>query len=157
MESVSERYRLLAEKLVKHLLKFFGDRLVSVVLYGSVGRGEASEESDIDLLIVAEDLPKSRFERLRIFSMIEEELGEDAARFSPILKTPEEASRITPLYLDLVEDSIILYDKDDFMRRVLDRLRRRLRELGARRVWRGKSWYWILKPDLRFGEVFEIE
>ena len=74
----------------------------------------------------------------------------------PILRTPEEASRITPLYLDLVEDSIILYDKDDFMRRVLDRLRR-LRELGARRVWRGKSWYWILKPDLRFGEVFEIE
>ena len=156
MESVSGRYRLLAEELVKHLLKFFGDRLVSVVLYGSVGRGEASEESDIDLLIVAEGLPKGRFERQGIFSTIERELGEDAARFSPILKTPEEASRITPLYLDLVEDSIILYDRDDFMRRVLDRLRR-LRELGARRVWEGKSWYWILKPDLRFGEVFEIE
>ena len=43
------------------------------------------------------------------------------------------------------------------MRRVLDRLRRRLRELGARRVWRGKSWHWILKPDLSFGEMFELE
>jgi len=157
MESINERYMMLADKLVKHLLKFFGDRLVSVIVYGSVGRGEASEESDIDLLVVVRDLPKSRFERQRIFSRIEEEIGRDSAKFSPILKTPEEASRITPLYLDLVEDSIILYDRDDFMKKVLDRLRRRLEELGARRIWRGKSWYWILKPDLKFGEVLEIE
>ena len=157
MESINERYIALADKLVKHLLKFFGDRLVSVIVYGSVGRGEASEESDIDLLVVVKDLPKSRFERQRIFSRIEEEIGRDSAKFSPILKTPEEASRITPLYLDLVEDSIILYDRDDFMKKVLDRLRRRLEELGARRIWRGKSWYWILKPDLKFGEVLEIE
>ena len=30
MESISERYRLLAEELVKHILKFFEDTLVSV-------------------------------------------------------------------------------------------------------------------------------
>jgi len=24
-------------------------------------------------------------------------------------------------------------------------------------VRRGKCWYWILKPDLKFGEVIEIE
>jgi len=40
---------------------------------------------------------------------------------------------------------------------VLERLRRRLRELGARRVVvPGKGWYWILKPDAEFGEVIRI-
>jgi hypothetical protein len=38
----------------------------------------------------------------------------------------------------------------------LEKLRKRLTELGAKRVWRGNAWYWILKPDLRPGEVFEL-
>jgi len=40
---------------------------------------------------------------------------------------------------------------------VLARLKRRLDELGARRVWMGRKWYWVLKPDAKFGEVIEIE
>lgn len=76
--------------------------------------------------------------------------------FSPILKTPEEAEKITPLYLDLTEDAVILYDKDNFFTRILEKLRRRLQELGAERVRFGKLWYWRLKREYRFGEVIEI-
>ena len=156
-EEPSIRSRRIAEKLVENLLKVFGEKLVSVALFGSAARGEAREDSDIDLLIVIEDLPKDRFERYELYREAEERLGDEASRISPILKTPEEASRITPLYLDLVEDSIILYDKGGFLRGILERLRKRLKELGAKRVRSGKCWYWILKPDLKFGEVVEIE
>ncbi|MFQ6062349.1 MAG: nucleotidyltransferase domain-containing protein [Methanosarcinales archaeon] len=34
--------------------KFYGKRLKSIILYGSWARGDATEESDIDLLIVLE-------------------------------------------------------------------------------------------------------
>ena len=34
------------------LERLYGDRLVKVVLYGSHARGEAHEESDVDLLVV---------------------------------------------------------------------------------------------------------
>ncbi|MEM0011314.1 MAG: hypothetical protein QW424_03010 [Candidatus Bathyarchaeia archaeon] len=57
----------------------------------------------------------------------------------------------------MVEDAVIIYDKDDFFKKVLDRLRRRLEELGAKRVWVGNRWYWILKPNIKFGEVVKIE
>jgi hypothetical protein len=57
----------------------------------------------------------------------------------------------------MVEDAVILYDKDGFFSRVMDRLRGRLRELGARRIWVGDRWYWMLKPDIKFGEVVNIE
>jgi len=58
---------------------------------------------------------------------------------SPILLTPEEASRVSPLYRDMVEDAVIVYDKDGFFGNVLDKLDKRLRELGSKRVWMAKS------------------
>jgi len=77
--------------------------------------------------------------------------------FSPIIKSREEAKLITPLYLDLVEDAVILKDEDGFFRKILERLRKRLHELGAERVKLGKKWYWILKKDYTFGEAVKIE
>lgn len=48
-------------------------------------------------------------------------------------------------------------DRGGFFREVLEGLRRRLSELGAERKFlKGGGWYWDLKPDYRFGKVFEI-
>ena len=139
----------------------------AVVAIGSRVRGGWRPWSDIDLLIVAEGLPRGRFKRIAMFCELEDELEpllervrEEhgvAAFLSPVLKTPEEAERLRPLYLDMVEDAVIVYDRGGFFENVLARLKRRLDELGARRVWMGRKWYWVLKPDARFGEVIEIE
>jgi len=81
-----------------------------------------------------------------------------AVALSPVIKTRSEAARFSPIYLDMTEDAVIVYDKDGFFEGVLTRLIKRLRELGARRVWvNDKSWYWVLKGDYKFGEVIEIE
>jgi len=56
----------------------------------------------------------------------------------------------------LVEDAIIAYDKDDFFTKILERVRKRLEELGSKRVRMGRKWYWILKSDYRFGEMIRI-
>ncbi|MCD6444874.1 nucleotidyltransferase domain-containing protein [Candidatus Bathyarchaeota archaeon] len=154
------------EKLVKLLQARLGDRLISIVVYGSVARGTARKDSDIDLLVVAEGLPKSRMKRQQIFLEVEEGLNSVVEElwskgvhvdFSPIMLTPEEASKIRSIYLDMVEDAVVLYDKDMFFETILERLRKRLKELGAKRIWVGDKWYWMLKPDIRFGEVVEIE
>lgn len=50
----------------------------------------------------------------------------------------------------------ILYDRGRFLEGALDGLRARLARLGARRIWRGKAWFWDLKPDYRPGEVFDL-
>lgn len=162
---LKEKFAKILEVLLEEIRTFYGDRLVSVVVFGSVARGNYREDSDIDVLIIAEKFPLGRMKRVEEFSPIEEKLKpliESMEReglhtdISAIFKTPEEAKQGSPLFLDFVEDAMILFDQDQFFAEILDRLRKRLQELGARRIWRGEWWYWELKPDYKPGEIFEL-
>jgi hypothetical protein len=162
---MQEPYKSLLEKLTKLLQEEFQDKLVSVVLYGSVARGDNRKDSDVDLLLVIKDLPKTITERVILFDKVERKLDDDIMRlmdegyyvtFSPVLKTPEEAVRFSPIYMDMTEDAVILYDRDGFFRKVLEKTRKRLKELGFERVWLSeKSWYWR-KRDYKLGEIIDF-
>lgn len=143
----------------------YSSRLVSVAVFGSVGRRVPRPDSDLDLLIVAEDLPKGRLSRADDFAVVERavapRLGEAQGQglhltMSPIFKTPAEVAAGSPLFLDMLDDARILHDRDGFLARAFEEFARRLGRLGARRIWRGNAWYWDLKPDYKPGEVFEI-
>lgn len=151
--------------LRRECLTHYGERLISIVVFGSVGRQTARPDSDIDVLLVADPLPDGRMARVREFDTIEKAFGErwlamypDAGvpDLSPVFKTPSEVARGSLLFLDMVHDAWIVYDKDDFFARHLKALTERLESLGARRVFYRGSWYWDIKPDLKPGEVFEL-
>jgi len=160
-------YEPLLRGLLVKLFERYRQRLMSVVLYGSVARGTAQVYSDIDVLVVAEGLPQSFSDRIEEMVEVVDELQSLKLRLWRENKvyasvqifplTPEEAEHLRPLYLDLLFDAIILYDKNGFMREVLERLQTRLRELGSRRIMLPTgSWYWKLKPKLQYGEVIEL-
>lgn len=119
-----------------------------------MGRGTARPDSDVDILLIVEGLSHWRMKRMEEFSPIEIALG--VANLSPVLKTLEEARNGSPLFLDMVEDAVILYDRENFLKNTLDGLRANLTLLGAKRIWRGDNWFWDLKPDYQRGEVFEV-
>jgi hypothetical protein len=160
-----ERYDLILDALATAARLRYGDRLVSLAVYGSVGRGTQREDSDLDILLVVDGLPNGRRSRVDEFLAIEEavmprahELGwRDGELFiSPIIKTPAEVIHGSPILLDMVEDARILFDREGFFAERLERLRQRMRELGSKRVQNASARYWVLKPDLRPGEVFEL-
>ena len=153
--------RLVLEPLLGRLLdvcqSFYGGRLVSLVVFGSVGRGTPRPDSDIDLLVVADPLPDGRIPRVREFDAIERSvasggLANRANRMSPIFKTPVEVRRGSPLFLDMLDDSLILFDRGGFFTGELAALKGRLDKLGAKRIWKGDAWYWDLKPDFKPGD-----
>jgi predicted nucleotidyltransferase len=165
MLSSKDRQGVTFDRAAAVIRQVYGDRLVSVVLYGSVGRGTMRQDSDVDLLIIARDLPRGRMNRVTEFEAVKAAVADDVEQarragvrteLSPILKTPEEAMAGSPLFLDMIDDARILYDRDGFFARRLALLRERLAQLGAKRLWRGNTWYWDLKPDFRPGEVFEL-
>jgi uncharacterized protein len=143
----------------------YGERLVSLAVYGSVGRGTPRPDSDLDILVVADPLPRGRIQRIREFDFVRNSLkvvlleGRNLGFntvLSTVIKSPDEVRKGSPLFLDMTEDSVILFDRESFFESEMARFRKRLEKLGARRVWRGDVWFWDLKPDYKPGEVFEI-
>jgi predicted nucleotidyltransferase len=164
MKRLVAPYGKLLDELVGCLLKAWNGNLVSLVVFGSVARGVPRADSDIDLLVVCREFPLGRLGRQSLFIEVEKLLNLEPLyskgyypSFSPLLKTVEEAERFSPVYLDMVNDALILYDVRGFFKSVLDRLRGALSKLGARKVVVGSRWYWDLKPEFKHGEEIVIE
>jgi len=127
VEHLAEPYRVVVSRLLDALLSLYGDNLVSLVVYGSVARGCARRDSDLDLLVIFEDLPRGIFERVRLFERAEDLIqplldglmnSSYAVALSPVIKTRIEAARFLPIYLDMTEDVVIVYD----IRRRIDKV-----------------------------------
>jgi len=153
------RYANLVGTVIAALKDHYKNQLCSVAVFGSVGRGTANLDSDMDVLIVAEFLgdAASRIDELVEIEWsgeIEKELTwlrahDVRCHVSWFPLTMEEASRFRPLYLDMIEDALIVYDRGGFLAAVFRQLKRSLDRQGAKRVWLDKDrWYWTLSPDI---------
>src|SRR4029450_4724150 len=160
-----KKFEGLLEDLLARLKKLYRQRLVSVVVFGSVGRGAPRPDSDIDILIVARPLPQGRMARVREFAAIDEAMSGKMSRLAregifpslaPIFKTPDEVGRGSLLFLDMIEDGRVLFDPSGFWNEYMKEFQRRLHRVGAGKVGQGARWYGDLEPDYRPGDVFEI-
>jgi predicted nucleotidyltransferase len=139
-------HRDAVQGLVPACLQVYGARLRAVVLFGSVARGTARPDSDVDVLVVADGLPAGRLRRMEEFAAVEAALAA-GADLSPVLRTPAEVDRGSWLFLDMTRDAVLLFDPDGWMAGRLGRVAAKLRAAGARRRPYKGSWVWELPPD----------
>lgn len=144
----------------KILLGHFKDRLLGLLVFGSVARGDWTHDSDIDLLIVVEGWKKPTWERSEELLMLRNRLRATRefsrameAGHVPIIQhyplDKDEALVFHRLYLDASIDGIIIFEKDKFLTRVLDGVRKKLADEGARRVVAPSGeFYWVLAPGV---------
>jgi predicted nucleotidyltransferase len=162
-------YREIFERIVEALpqacLEIYGERLKSAALFGSVARGTMRPDSDIDLFLVIDPLPEDLTARRREFERVEERISDllsEARRtgvqtfLAPVIKTPAEMRLGSFLHLDLTDQARILYDPRNVLRDYLDDLAARLKAMGAKRVYKGGGYYWVLKPDYKWGDRIEL-
>ena len=69
----------------------FGDKLENVILFGSYARGEADEQSDIDIMVLVKDIPR-------------DELWKWSRRMNPVLSRIEEEWEYEILLSVILED-----------------------------------------------------
>jgi hypothetical protein len=160
-----ETFEALLVDILAACQSHYGDRLVSVVVFGSVARQTPRPDSDIDLMLVVDDLPDGRMPRVREFEQVERSIqrslrdakdGGVHTCISPVFKSREELEYGTPLLLDMVDDARILFDRDAVFAQRLERFGQRMKELGSEKVRKGGGYYWVVKPGARPGDVIEL-
>ena len=137
--TTKQSYQPILHSLEAH----FGDRLKCVVLFGSQARGEARPDSDHDLFVVIEALPRDPVQRNRAVRMtLLPILDRLPGPISFVSKTPAEvAANLTPLLLDVFVDGICIYGQSYFEplhRRAADALQ----QAGLQRRRIGDTWVW---------------
>jgi predicted nucleotidyltransferase len=143
----------LAKRYAAEAIERLGDQIVSIALYGSVARGEAGPGSDIDLFVVLTNAPPGMLNRRRLLDPVRESLTFELERmwnegvyvdFVEVIRTRSEAEKFHPLYLDMSQEAVLLYDRDRFLERVLAEVGEELERTGAKRKFMGNFWFWDL-------------
>lgn len=143
----------LAKRYAVKAKEALGDRLVSIALFGSVARGQAGPGSDIDIFVVLQDAPSGMLSRRRLLDPVRESLTPELERlwkqgiyvdFVEVIRTRSEAGEYHPLYLDMSQEAIMLYDRDQFLETLLAIIKEQLERVGAERKVMGNFWYWDL-------------
>ena len=161
-----DTYKIFLDELLKALKDDFGEGIIlSFALFGSVARGEARPDSDIDLLIVHKSVEfdvMRRFVELLLHKVNKtneykrlQEKGLSADPY-PIFMTEKDLYERPLILLDILDHGIVIYDNGILGKRFAS-LKLRLHELGSKRITlEDGTWYWILKPDWKPGEVIEL-
>ncbi|WP_052299986.1 hypothetical protein [Ferroglobus placidus] len=64
---------------------------------------------------------------------------------TPVILTKDEANFFNPLYLSILQNKIIIYDKNNFIQNILKKTEKLLKEWGAKRESVGSSEVWIVR------------
>lgn len=161
-----KKYYNLIQRFLDVVFKHYGQKLVSVVLYGSVARDAFRPDSDIDVLLICDDLPRGRVNRIEDFiEHVEKAMSSEISVlraegitpfFSPLIKTKEEAAYGSPLFLDISEEGKILYDRDNFFHDYISKFKSKLQHMGSKKINFKGGYYWLLKPDYKHGDMIEL-
>jgi len=154
--NIPEEVRRGCDELLLSIQKKLKGQLRALVLYGSSARGEIKEGSDIDLYIIADGLPDDRVERSLYLARLVAECGFER-KISLRGKRPEELNDILPLYLDIAEDGLILYDPDMLARLFFQKVKKAREEKGLVRYRTPDGYYgWAPLRPLKPGERIEL-
>jgi predicted nucleotidyltransferase len=130
------------EAVVRSAQEVVGEALAGVVAFGSWARGEATESSDVDVLIVIDDRVAVTRELYRRWDT--SPLRLDGRAVEPhFVRLPDPDARPTGLWAEVAVDGIVLFDPEYVVSRRLARVRTAIAEgVVVRRRAHGQ-WYWV--------------
>ena len=114
---VVTKHQKVIDALKEQLLAEFADEVHSIVLFGSVARGEANADSDVDVLIIS-DASRENKRRMHDISThidLETEVFTQLMFFSN-RRLERAASMRSWFFTDVMNEGVILYDDGTYRR-----------------------------------------
>ncbi len=109
-------YKQAIQELRDRLVKELGDKINSLILYGSAARGEAGEESDIDILVITRDDDRRVYDQISgIRTDVDLKNGTLTSLVAFSRAEVEKYLKLgSPFIEDVIEEGVILYDDGTF-------------------------------------------
>jgi len=115
---INKIYKKALGTLKERILKNLGDRVMSIVVYGSVAREDSTRDSDIDVLIVGRD--KDMWGRISEIAYDVDYENDFETFIIPFYLTKEDLQhRVkagSPFILEVLREGVLLYDDGTFQR-----------------------------------------
>jgi HEPN domain-containing protein/predicted nucleotidyltransferase len=118
-------------------LKNLPVKVRSAAIYGSWAKGTQKEDSDIDILMISDEVNPRKQKRGREIVTIKEQLSIDVPLDILLLTTKECLSNFrnhNPLFLDIACEGIVLLDEDDFLKSLIEETRAYISERKLRKL-----------------------
>lgn len=109
-------YKKVGAHLRDRLVEELGDRIESIILYGSVARNEADKDSDIDILVVTRDDDEKIYDRIsRIRTIVDLNSNTLTTLVQMNRNELERYVKLgSPFIENVAEEGVILYDNGFF-------------------------------------------
>ncbi len=129
-----------AEYFTKRCMEEYGENLISVVLFGSRSRGNATKRSDLDfIIIVGGDVGEEIIRNLRLDFLMK--FGKKIDTISLTRKDAlDNFEGISPLFATLVLGIKLFYDKGGFFEKEYMKLTNKIRETKIKYYEGDKLW-----------------
>ena len=130
-----------AARVIEHATALAGRDLAGIVVFGSWSRGEATPESDVDVLIVlAPEVPITRELYRRWDASV---LHWEGCPVEPhFVRFPAATDDITGLWAEVAMDGIVVYERGFELSQRLVKLRSRIAARELERRWVKGQSYW---------------
>ncbi len=118
-------------------LKNLPVKVRSAAIYGSWAKGTQKEDSDIDILMISDEVNPRKQKRGREIATIKEQLSVYVPLDILLLTTKECLSNFrnhNPLFLDIACEGIVLLDEDDFLKSLIEETRAYISERKLRKL-----------------------
>ena len=119
-KEIPEEVKMAINEFVEACKEKFGEDLISIVLFGSYARGNFKESSDVDLLVIAKNLPGKWRERKKLFEEITKKIGEKYGRYIEIIPLTEKEfisniNHYNSLFITFLLGHKVFFDKNFFV------------------------------------------
>lgn len=167
MNSANEDFEQLKKTLSDWAQSFASQHpsLLGIIHYGSTTKSPLKYDTDIDLFFIYEQLPKNRFERNKFADLIEDSLNpllttglsNRKLHTSTFLRSKDEITSLLPIYLDMIEHSFILLDRQNICSNLLTKVKNWMQRHGSYKVNQGQLWYWVLDSKAPPGQPVDLK
>ncbi len=130
------------------------DNFIAAIQFGSTTKRPIKIETDVDLLLVFNTIPKGKWERFQFTKNKEQELELKLKEIQDHQLSPsvlywnkDSFQKLHPLYLDFVDYSIILHDPSSLAKETILKTKKWMSKRGAKKIQKGQLWYWDVNPN----------